>query len=239
MSEALKQSLDLALFWEYRAVLLQRPPVQRRDLRLRAACAAIVLGLTAALMRLSRTRPLRWIGTLYVELFRNAPDYVMLVWVHFVLPLLIGFALRTRIEFHPFVSAVVALGLVYSGYFAETFRAGIEAVPKGNVEAGRAVGMSEALILRRITLPQVVRRMLPEALNIFISLFKATTIVSLIAVPDLMYRVSMVTQQEMQPAAALYRRGSDLLRRHLRGRNPPALGSASAGASARSSRTTT
>ena len=72
-------------------------------------------------------------------------------------------------------------------------------IPKGNIEAGRAVGMSEALILRRITLPQVVRRMLPEGLNIFISLFKATTIVSLIAVPDLMYRVSLVTQQEMQP----------------------------------------
>lgn len=198
MSEALKQSLDLALFWEYRAVLLSGL-LFNAGIFAFASLAAIVLGLTAALMRLSRTRPLRWISTLYVELFRNAPDYVMLVWVHFVLPLLLGFALRTRIEFHPFVSAVVALGLVYSGYFAETFRAGIESVPKGNVEAGRAVGMSEALILRRITLPQVVRRMLPEGLNIFISLFKATTIVSLIAVPDLMYRVSMVTQQEMQP----------------------------------------
>jgi len=60
-------------------------------------------------------------------------------------------------------------------------------------------GMSERLILWRITLPQVVRRMLPEALNQFVSLFKATTIVSLIAVPDLMYDVSMVTQQEMRP----------------------------------------
>jgi ABC-type amino acid transport system permease subunit len=142
---------------------------------------------------------LRWIGTVYVELFRNTPDYVMLVWVHFVLPLLLGRVLRTRIEFEPFVSAVIALGLVYSGYFAETFRAGIQSIPRGNIEAGRAMGMSEALILRRITLPQVVRRMLPEALNIFVSLFKATTIVSLIAVPDLMYRVSMVTQQEMRP----------------------------------------
>ena len=59
--------------------------------------------------------------------------------------------------------------------------------------------MSERLILRRIILPQVVRRMLPEAINQFVSLFKATTIVSLIAVPDLMYQVSMVTQQEMRP----------------------------------------
>jgi polar amino acid transport system permease protein len=107
--------------------------------------------------------------------------------------------IRRRVEFHPFMSAVIALGFVYSGYFAETFRAGIEAIPRGNLDAAHAFGMSERLILWRIVLPQVVRRMLPEALNQFVSLFKATTIVSLIAVPDLMYAVSMVTQQEMRP----------------------------------------
>jgi ABC-type amino acid transport system permease subunit len=116
-----------------------------------------------------------------------------------VLPLLLSFVLRRRIEFDPFASAVIALGFVYSGYFAETFRAGIQSIPLGHTEAGRAVGMSDFQILRRIILPQVVRRMLPEALNQFISLFKATTIVSLIAVPDLMYQVSMVIQQEMRP----------------------------------------
>jgi polar amino acid transport system permease protein len=94
---------------------------------------------------------------------------------------------------------VIALGLVYSGYFAETFRAGIQSIPLGQIEAGRACGMPERLILWRVILPQVVRRMLPEAVNQFVSLFKATTIVSLIAVPDLMYQVSMVTQQEMRP----------------------------------------
>jgi polar amino acid transport system permease protein len=198
LSETLRQSLDLELFWEYRAVLFGGL-LFNAGIFACAAAAALALGLCAALLRVSLARPLRWVGTVYVELFRNAPDYVMLVWVHFVLPLLLGVALRTRIEFHPFLSAVVALGLVYSGYFAETFRAGIQSIPKGNIEAGRAVGMSERLILSRITLPQVVRRMVPEALNIFVSLFKATTIVSLIAVPDLMYRVSMVTQQEMRP----------------------------------------
>src|SRR4030095_12646941 len=70
---------------------------------------------------------------------------------------------------------------------------------QGNLDAGRAFGMSERLILWRIILPQAVRRMLPEALNLFVSMFKATTIVSLIAVPDLMYNVSMVIQQEMRP----------------------------------------
>jgi His/Glu/Gln/Arg/opine family amino acid ABC transporter permease subunit len=198
VSNSLKQSLDLSLFWEYRAILLQGL-VFNALVFLCAALLALSAGLGAALLRVSRFFPTRLIGTLHVELFRNAPDYIMLVWVHFVLPLLIGIMIKRRVEFHPFVSAVIALGLVYSGYFAETFRAGIEAIPRGNLDAARGFGMSERLILWRIMLPQVVRRMLPEALNQFVSLFKATTIVSLIAVPDLMYAVSMVTQQEMRP----------------------------------------
>jgi len=198
VSDALKQTLDLSMFWEYRAILLQGL-IFNVLVFLCSAGVALSAGLAAALMRINRFLPARWLGTLHVELFRNAPDYIMLVWVHFVLPLLIGLLIRRRVEFHPFVSAVIALGFVYSGYFAEAFRAGIQAIPRGNLDAGRAFGMSESLILWRITLPQVVRRMLPEALNLFISLFKATTIVSLIAVPDLMYNVSMVIQQEMRP----------------------------------------
>jgi len=198
VSDSLKQALDLWLFWEYRAILLQGL-VANALVFLCAAVLALLVGLGAALMRVNRFFPMRLIGTLHVELFRNAPDYIMLVWVHFVLPLLIGMVIRRRVEFHPFMSAVIALGFVYSGYFAETFRAGIEAIPRGNLDAAHAFGMSERLILWRIVLPQVVRRMLPEALNQFVSLFKATTIVSLIAVPDLMYAVSMVTQQEMRP----------------------------------------
>ena len=198
MSEGLKQALDLSLFWEYRLVLLHGL-LFNVLVFLCAAALALGVGLGAALLRVNRHVLPRCFGTLHVELFRNAPDYIMLVWVHFVLPLLIAMVIRRRIEFHPFASAVIALGFVYSGYFAETFRAGIEAIPRGNIDAGRAFGMPERTILRRITLPQVVRRMLPEALNQFVSLFKATTIVSLIAVPDLMYNVSMVTQQEMRP----------------------------------------
>ena len=198
MSEGLKQALDLSLCWEYRRILLQGL-LFNALVFLCAAALAVCVGLSAALLRVNRRVLPRCFGTLHVELFRNAPDYIMLVWVHFVLPLLIAMVIRRRIEFHPFASAVIALGFVYSGYFAETFRAGIEAIPRGNIDAGRAFGMPERTILRRITLPQVVRRMLPEALNLFVSLFKATTIVSLIAVPDLMYNVSMVTQQEMRP----------------------------------------
>ncbi|MBM3524409.1 MAG: amino acid ABC transporter permease [Alphaproteobacteria bacterium] len=209
LSEALRDSFDLALFWEYREVMA-RGLAFNFYVFVTCLAVALALGLGAALLRVNRWLPLRVLGTLHVETFRNAPDYIMLVWVHFVLPLLLGLVLRTRIEFHPFVSAVIALGLVYSGYYAETFRAGIQSIPRGHLEAGRACGMSERQILWRLVMPQVVRKMLPEALNQMVSLFKATTIVSLIAVPDLMYRVSMVTATEMKPlplytgAALLY-----------------------------------
>ncbi|MFM9883853.1 MAG: amino acid ABC transporter permease [Burkholderiales bacterium] len=198
MSESLQEILDVSVFWEFRTVLL-RGIVVNFYVFFAAALLALSVGLAAALLRVSRMRLCRWIGTVHVEIFRNAPDYVMVVWVHFVLPLAIGALLHKRLEFNPFLSAVIALGFVYSGYFAETFRAGIEAIPIGHIEAARSCGMSERQILWRIILPQVVRRMLPESINQFVSLFKATTIVSLIAVPDLMYQVSMITQQQMRP----------------------------------------
>lgn len=198
MSDSLREILDVGVFWEFRDILLRGLAVNFLVF-FGAAAVALGVGLAAALMRVSRFRALRIVGTVHVEIFRNAPDYVMIVWVHFVLPLLIGTLLHTRFELNPYASGILALGLVYSGYFAETFRTGIEAVPAGHLEAGRSLGMGEGLMLWRLVLPQVVRRMLPESINIFISLFKATTIVSLIAVPDLMYRISMITQQEMRP----------------------------------------
>jgi ABC-type amino acid transport system permease subunit len=114
-------------------------------------------------------------------------------------PLVLTLLLRTRINFSPLFSAVVALGLASSGYFTETFRAGIQSIPRGHIEAARSTGLSGVLTFRWVILPQAVRKMLPEALNQFISLLKSTTLVSLIAVPDLMYQVSMITQEQMRP----------------------------------------
>ena len=123
MSDALKQSLDLSMFFEYRAILLQGL-IFNALVFLCAASVALSVGLGAALLRINRFWPMRWIGTLHVEVFRNAPDYIMVIWVHFVLPLLIGALIHKRFELNPFVSAVIGLGLVYSGYFAVILAAG-------------------------------------------------------------------------------------------------------------------
>lgn len=187
-----------SLFWEYRGLLLSGLVVNFYVFLL-AAVLAVTTGLFACLLRLSPLRSLRWCGTFYAELFRNTPEYVLLIWVHYVPPLLLTLLLRTKVNFTPFFSAVLALGLASSGYFTETFRAGIQSIPRGHVEGARSLGMSGFLTFRWVILPQAVRKMLPESLNQFISLFKSTTLISLIAVPDLMYQVSMITQEQMRP----------------------------------------
>lgn len=198
MLESLREVFDLSYFWTYRAVLLSGLAVNVLVFGFAVVLAAAA-GLAVCLLRLGPCRVARAAGTFYVELFRNTPEYVFLTWVHFVLPLMLTRLLVTAVSFSPTVSAILALGICYSGYFAETFRAGILSVPRGQLDAGRAVGMDRALVMRRIVLPQAMRRVLPEALNNCISLLKATSIVSLIAVPDLMYQVVNVVQYEMRP----------------------------------------
>ena len=196
--ENLTKIIDIPLLWEYRQTYISGLIYNFYVFAL-AGLLAVSAGCFISLLRLSRNGIYRSIGTFYVELFRNAPEYVLLVWMHYVFPLLLTALLNHKFNFSPILSAVLALGMAYSGYFAETFRAGIQAIPKTHIESGWALGMSKFLVMRRIVLPQAVRQMLPETLNQFVSLFKATTLVSLISVPDLLYQVTIITQQEMRP----------------------------------------
>lgn len=196
--ENLQQALNVTYFWEFRRFLFGGLAFNFYVFAL-SAMLAIMLGFLVCLMRLSRWSVLQGAGTFYAEVCRNAPEYVLLVWVHYVLPLVLASLLKTKLNFPPLLSAVLALGLAFSGYFTETFRAGILAIPKGHIDAGRALGMSWLLIIRRIILPQAFRLMLPEGLNQLVSLFKATTLVSLISVPDMMYRVVLTIADTMKP----------------------------------------
>jgi len=194
----LQDLLDPQLFWGYRALLFAG---LRFNLLVLATSGllSLLLSLIICVIRLSRFAPARWLAGGFAELARNTPEYILLVWIHFVPPVLIGLALHTRVAADPLVSATLALGISSSGYVSETLRAGVISVPRGHAEAALALGLRPGTIFRRIVLPQALRRMLPELLNQAISLFKGTTLVSLIAVPDVMYQVSMISAQEMQP----------------------------------------
>lgn len=148
--------------------------------------AALVVGLVAGLGTLSRNRLIRLPAVFYVEFCRNTPILVQLVWVHYAWPEIFG------LKFTAFYSSLVALTLQTSGYLAEEYRGGIEAVDKGQVEAAKSLGMTQTRLMARIVLPQAVTRAIPGLLNQFVTCFKSTSIVSVIAVPDLMYQAGLI-----------------------------------------------
>jgi polar amino acid transport system permease protein len=142
-------------------------------------------------------RPLRPLATLLVEFFRATPIFVQLMWVNYVWPELFGWPNSF------FTAGWVALALQSSGYLAETFRAGIEAVPRGQREAGEAVGMGPALVMARIVLPQVALTTAPAIVNQFTVIVKSSTLVSVITVQDLMFQSQKLVNVWYEPIEIL------------------------------------
>jgi polar amino acid transport system permease protein len=156
-------------------------------LALLAALIGLGLGIVLAVMRLSDSRVLRLFSGLYTWLVRGTPLLVqIIVWGNLALLFETIGPFKTNALLTPFVASVVALGLNEAAYMAEVVRAGILAVDRGQYEAATALGMPRLLALRRIILPQAMRVIIPPAGNQFISLLKATSLVSVIAGGDLL-----------------------------------------------------
>lgn len=139
------------------------------------------IGLVAAFCRVSGGRSLRYVATAYVEVVRNIPLLLIIYFVYFGLPLL-GLSLFDNVW-----SFLLALAIYAGAYLTEVFRAGIEGVARGQVEAARAIGLTRFQVVRHVTLPLMFRIALPSLGNTFISLFKDTSVASAIAVPELTY----------------------------------------------------
>jgi len=158
-----------------------------------AFAISLFCGLMLCLATISRTRLIRAPAILIVEFCRNTPILVQLVWVHFAWPEILGVTLT------PWQSATTALALQSSGYLAEEFRAGIESIDRGQVEASQSLGMTYLMLMYRIVIPQAVIRVLPGILNQFVTCFKSSSIVSIIAVPDIMYHATLIVSQTYLP----------------------------------------
>ncbi len=143
---------------------------------------AIVLGLLVALGRLYGPSPLRQLLSAYVEVLRGTPLLLQLYTIYYVLPPAFGFSLG------PLPAAVIGLAVNYSAYESEIYRAGLLAIPIGQMEAALALGMSRRTALRRVIVPQAVRLVIPPVTNDFIALFKDTSICSVITVVELSKR---------------------------------------------------
>lgn len=132
---------------------------------------ALVVGLALALLRLSSITPYRWFAIAYIELFRGMPALITVIAVGFAIPI----ALDARVP-GIYGAGSLALGIVYSAYMAETIRAGIEAVPRGQIEAARSLGMSHTWAMTSIVIPQAFRIVIPPLTNELIALIKDTSL---------------------------------------------------------------
>jgi polar amino acid transport system permease protein len=143
-------------------------------------CFALVLGLLAGLGRIAKTKPINLIATVYVEVIRGIPLLVQLFYIYY--------ALGPMLHLKGPASAILAMSICYGAYMGEIFRAGIQSIPKGQMEAALALGMSRTQALWRIILPQTVKVILPPIGNEFIALLKDSSLVSILAVSDLLRR---------------------------------------------------
>jgi polar amino acid transport system permease protein len=157
---------------------------------------AIALGLVACFVRM-RLPYLRVVALAYIEFCRATPILVQLLWVNYVWPEIFGFPQTVT------GAGIIALALQSSGYLAETFRSGFEGLPKGQSEAALAVGMNRWRIGWRIELPQVALVIAPLVINQLAVVVKSSTLVSVIAISDLMYQGLKIVNQWYEPIEVL------------------------------------
>jgi polar amino acid transport system permease protein len=145
-----------------------------------AFIGGVALGLSAALLRLSSIRPYRWAAAVYIEIFRGLPALLTIVFVGFITPIALGIRFPEVLGVSS--AGIVALALVAGAYLAETIRAGIEAVPKGQVEAARSLGMTHGQTLRKVVVPQAFRIVIPPLTNELVLLLKDTALLAVLGV---------------------------------------------------------
>ena len=178
-------SFDVSLIWNSLPLLLAGAGVTI-EITAIAVGLGFVLGLITSVCRLSSVKILRGIAICYVNIIRGMPMLVQIFLIYFALPMIIG----ERIN--PFVAAVAACSINSGAYVSEIFRAGIQSVDKGQMEAGRSLGLSWMQTMRYIILPQAFKHVIPPLGNEFISMTKETSLVSVIGFEELTRRGQLI-----------------------------------------------
>ena len=164
---------------------------------IRLALPAIALGFVLGIfIGLARLAPVWWIripATVYVELFRGVPLVMVIFWMWFILPQVLGLALPE------YGIALTAFVVFEAAYFGEIVRAGVQSVPRGQVEAARAIGLTETQGMAYVILPQALRNMVPALVTQMIVLFKDTSLASIIGYVDLTKAAQIVNNREIKP----------------------------------------
>ena len=157
---------------------------------------ACLVGAIVTLFRMSGSTWVRLPPSVYVQVARAVPPYVLLVWVHFGLAALLGLTLI------PVQSMLTVLAFTGGGYASEIFRSGLLAVDRGQIEAASSLGLSRFDVYRDVVLPQALRTVVPPLGNVAVSLLKTATLMSVIAVPDMLYHAQDLNLQYFAPFEA-------------------------------------
>ncbi|CCG86783.1 arginine ABC transporter permease ArtQ [Erwinia piriflorinigrans] len=192
-----------------------------------ALVAGLMLAMVFAVWESARWRPLAWVGTGLVTLFRALPEILVVLFIYFgasqlLLTLSDGFTINLafvqipiqvnieNFDVSPFLCGVIALAILYSSYASQTLRGALKAVPQGQWESGQALGMKKSAIFVRLIVPQMWRHALPGLGNQWLVLLKDTALVSLISVNDIMLQTKSIATRTQEPftwyvaAAAIY-----------------------------------
>ena len=167
-------------------------------LRLFAIClvAGLGLGLVVGLARYARSRWFNIPATVFVEFFRNTPVLVQMLWFYFALPILVPF------EISAFAAAALGISLNTAAFSAEIYRGGIQSIERGQWDGARALGMGWSQTMRRIILPQALKRMTPALTNRAIEVFKMTTLASAVAYVELLQQGKLIASLNFNPIEA-------------------------------------
>ena len=159
---------------------------------------AFWLGLGIGLMRIAKNRRLRWPAMVYIEIIRGTPLLMVVFWFYFLAPVLLG---KTLPEAE---SALVALIVFTSAYIAEIVRAGVESLPKGQMEAARGTGLSHAQAMIHVILPQALFNMIPSFVNQFVSLTKDTSLAFIIGVNELTKAATQINNRTLTAPTEIF-----------------------------------
>jgi polar amino acid transport system permease protein len=183
---------DFSFLWHYRELLALGLGVTLLY-TVGTILLGLAIGLATGLLRLSRSRLLTLPLVAYVEIFRCTPLLVQIIWFYYALPVVIG------IDIPAGIAATLVLSLYTGAFYAEIVRGGVNSIERGQWDAARAIGMRRGQVMRHVILPQAVKRMIPPFMNQSIIQLKNTSLVSTIAVADLLYNGQMITAATYRP----------------------------------------
>ena len=183
---------DFSFLWQYRTIIAIGLGYTMLY-ALGTILAGLIIGFAVGIARLAESRIVNYPLIGYIEVFRCTPLLVQLIWFYYAFPVIIGLDIPAH------VAAGMTLSLYTGAFYAEIIRGGVNSIERGQWDAARAIGMRRGQVMRRVILPQAVKRMIPPFMNQSITQLKNTSLVSTIAVSDLLYQGEIITATTYRP----------------------------------------